>query len=147
MFSAFIPISDDVRVMGDMWFVLFSACVLISDDFQVITDWKMHNFLSFSACFSTIIDGACCRYSHFEDRHIVRTRGRHSHWKVEKRDVPPSRPPFFRQFLSSRDPPISSHFPAPDIPLLFFDKFNIFKPNFCWFQLNFSSWNTNFSEN
>ena len=56
--------------MGDVRFVLFSACVPISEDFRVIIDGEMHDFSSFLAYFSTIGDVVCCRYCRFEDRHV-----------------------------------------------------------------------------
>ena len=55
--------------------------------------------------------------------------------------------PFCRPFFSSGNPPFWSTFPAPETQLLFFQKKCIFKPNFCWFWLDFSSCNTNFSKN
>ena len=50
LFSAFIPINNDFRVMGETrtLFCFKLVTVITKFDFQVIFNWDMHDFLSFS---------------------------------------------------------------------------------------------------
>ena len=50
---------------------VYNKCTM--NDFRAIIDRETHNFLSFSACFSTISNVVCCWYSRFEDGHVART--------------------------------------------------------------------------
>ena len=57
------------------------------------------------------------------------------------------RDPLFRPIFCSEDPPFKPFFQLQRPHFYFLEKKCIFKPNFLRFWLNFSSWDTHFSEN
>ena len=76
---------------------------------------------------------------------FVHMGGRHSHWKVV-RGCDALKPPFSGHFFCSGDPPFQVLFQLQRPHFYFWKKKLHFKPNFCQLWLNFSSWDTNFSE-
>ena len=73
--------------------------------------------------------------------------GGHSHWKVVW-GCAALKTPFFRPFCTSGDPPFQVLLQLQRDPTSIFWKILHFWPhNFHWFWLNFSSWDTNFSNN
>ena len=66
--------------------------------------------------------------------------GGQSHWKVVRGRTAP-RTPFTDQFLAPKTQHFKSFFSYWD-PTSIFWKLHIFRPNFCCFWLNFSSWHT-----
>ena len=76
---------------------------------------------------------------------FLTTQGRHSHWKVVRGCVTLKTP--FQTIFCSTDLPFQALFQLQRPHFCFSKYLCIFKPKFCWFWQNFSSWDTSFSEN